>query len=126
MWRPLQMTAFNCLHLSYECNRIQGIFRHLHSFTLVVTVWGRPFYVTFDLMYKSSSIKTQFDVDYLWDELECGLQARSSILGSILDLTNALLPQTHSKILWKAFPEEWRLLMPQEGQHISGLGFGIG
>lgn len=64
--------------------------------------------------------------DYLWDELECGLQARSSILGSILDLTNALLPQTHSKILWKAFPEEWRLLMPQEGQHISGLGFGIG
>lgn len=59
------MTAFNCLHLSYECNRIQGIFRHLHSFTLVVTVWGRPFYVTFDLMYKSSSIKTQFDVEEL-------------------------------------------------------------
>nr|XP_023685098.1 elastin-like [Paramormyrops kingsleyae] len=37
-------------------------------------------------------------------------------------------PQTHSKILWEAFPEEWQLLWLQRGDqfHIDAYGFRMG
>ena len=73
-------------------------------------------------------------IEHLWDELERRLRARPSRLTSVSDLTNALLEEW-SKIpintllnLWKAFPEELKLLRLQRvgRHHIKPYGLRMG
>ncbi len=70
-------------------------------------------------MYKNSTGPDLKPIKHLWAELEWRLRAKSSHSTSVSDLTNALLdecaenPQKHSKIMWRAGPEEWKLLQLQ-------------
>lgn len=78
-------------------------------------------------MHKARSITTWF-YEFGVEELEQSEQSpdlkpiehlwNAICMPGFLDLTNAHLadhtfPQTHSKILWNAFPEDWKLLKPQ-------------